>query len=141
MARRDTHLTGMHGVYLVAAELTAHGLIVSPTLRNAPGADLLVTTPDCQQAWSVQVKTNSDKWGFWLVGKKAMTAASPSHIYVLVNLIGRDSEFYIIPSKHLAPMVREEVNKNSTWYSVYAEDADPYRERWECFTPDTTHER
>ncbi len=47
-------MTGMLGVYLVAAELTRLNLIVSPTLRNAAGADLLATR-DCEQTWSIQV--------------------------------------------------------------------------------------
>jgi hypothetical protein len=53
-------MTGMRGVYLVAAELTRLGFIVSPTSRSARGADLLVTDQECQKAWSVQVKTKSE---------------------------------------------------------------------------------
>jgi hypothetical protein len=53
-------MTGMLGVYLVAAELSRLGFIVSPTSRSAAGADLLVTDQECQKAWSVQVKTNKN---------------------------------------------------------------------------------
>jgi hypothetical protein len=42
-------MTGMRGVYLVAAELTRLGFIVSPTSRSARGADLLVTDQECQK--------------------------------------------------------------------------------------------
>jgi hypothetical protein len=48
----------MQGVLLVAAELSGRGLIVSPTSRSAKGADLLITSQECQKAWSVQVTTN-----------------------------------------------------------------------------------
>lgn len=34
-------LTGMRGVYMVAAELSRGGLIASPTSRSATGADIL----------------------------------------------------------------------------------------------------
>ena len=47
--------TGMQGVYLVAAELTYRGFIVSATSRSAFGADLLVTDDLCKKAWSIQV--------------------------------------------------------------------------------------
>jgi hypothetical protein len=52
-------LTGMRGVYLVAAELSRLGFIASPTSRSAIGADILVTDQSCQNTFSVQVKTNA----------------------------------------------------------------------------------
>ena len=42
-------LTGMRGVYLVAAELSRLGLIASPTSRSAIGADILATDQSCQK--------------------------------------------------------------------------------------------
>jgi len=63
-------LTGMRGVYLVAAELSRLGLIASPTSRSAIGADILVTDQKCNRSFSVQVKTNAKTHMFWLVGKK-----------------------------------------------------------------------
>ena len=39
----NRYITGMRGVYLVAAELSKRGFIASPTSRGAQGADLLVT--------------------------------------------------------------------------------------------------
>lgn len=78
-------MTGMRGVYLVAAELSARGFIVSPTSRSARGADLLVTDQSCKRAWSVQVKTNGIVRPFWLVGEHAGDLVSDSHVYVFVN--------------------------------------------------------
>src|SRR5215208_4312133 len=52
-------MTGMLGVYMVAAELSRLGFIVSPTSRSARGADLLVTNQTCTRTISVQVKTNA----------------------------------------------------------------------------------
>ena len=40
---KNAIISGMTGVYLVAAELSKRGFIVSPTSRGAEGADLLVT--------------------------------------------------------------------------------------------------
>jgi len=61
-------LTGIRGVYLVAAELAKRDYIASPTSRSAAGADLLVTDASMQRAFSVQVKTNGKAMNFWLVG-------------------------------------------------------------------------
>lgn len=100
-------MTGMRGVYLVAAELTRLGFIVSPTSRSAAGADLLVTDQKCKRAFSVQVKTNARTFGFWLIGKKAREIVSDTHIYVLVNIrnsvrSGEKIEFFVVPSKIVA---------------------------------------
>ena len=61
-------LTGMRGVFLVAAELSKRGFIVSPTSRSALGADILTTDQSCCKTFSVQVKTNAKNASFWLIG-------------------------------------------------------------------------
>ena len=124
--------TGMRGVYLVAAELAARGLIVSPTSRSAAGADLLVTDENCANAFSVQVKTNAKPAGFWLVGPKAKNISSPSHVYVFVNVQSRTGghEFFVVPSIVVARLVRVEERPKSTWYAFYKKDAESYRSKW-----------
>jgi hypothetical protein len=54
---------GMRAVYLVAAELVERSWIVSPTARNAFGADLLVINGSCNRAYfrSGQVKRRAPK--------------------------------------------------------------------------------
>lgn len=127
--------TGMLGVYLVAAELTRRGFIVSPTSRNARGADLLVTDQQCRNAWSVQVKTNSKPAKFWLVGKHATELRSDSHIYVFVNIrADQRPEYIVAPSEHVAQKVRIEPAKTgSVWYSFYREDRPFEDEGWDAF--------
>lgn len=120
-------MSGMQGVFLVAAELSRRGFIVSTTSRNAIGADLLVTDQQCQNTWSVQVKTNSRRAGFWLTGKKAKTTASRSHVYVFVNLCGGKTppEFAVVPSMEVAEKtdyVRR--STGSEWYS-YSHKFEP----------------
>jgi hypothetical protein len=126
---------GMRGVFLVAAELVARGFVVSPTSRNAMGADLFVTDAGCVNARSVQVKTNAKPSPFWLVGQKAEHLVSRSHIYVLVNIRqgASEHEYFIVPSKVLAPSVRVEHRKNSIWYAVYKRDIGEYRDLWGIF--------
>ncbi|MDI6773420.1 MAG: aspartate ammonia-lyase, partial [bacterium] len=55
----------------MAAELANRGFTVSLTSRSAKGADLLVTDQSCNQAFSVEVKTNSKRASFWLLSKGA----------------------------------------------------------------------
>jgi hypothetical protein len=125
----------MLGVYLVAAELTRLGFIVSPTSRSAAGADLLVTDQACQKAWSVQVKTNSGKPNYWLVGTHAQELRSESHMYVFVNNArGTKPEFLVARSAHVAGKVYHEVtSKGSEWYSFSTADRPTTGEGWEQF--------
>ena len=123
----------MQGVYLVAAEMTYLGYIASMTSRNAFGADLLATDQHCRRSWSVQVKTNQKRAGFWLLSKHALTLKSDTHIYVFVNLKGNGRpEFYVVPSLIVADSVDEETTKSGTWYSFGYARAKPYLEAWKA---------
>jgi len=127
--------TGMRGVYLVAAELSKLGFIVSPTSRSAFGADLLVTDRQCKKAFSVQVKTNARTFNFWLLNKKSKELISPSHIYVLVNTKRNEDEieYFIVPSKIVSKKMYIEKRKKSIWYSFDYKDAKRYRDKWDVF--------
>ena len=125
-------LTGMRGVYLVAAELAARGLIASPTSRSAAGADLLVTDLNCENAFSVQVKTNAKPASFWLTGPKAQSISSLSHVYVFVNIQPRTErhEFFVVPSEFVAQHIRFDELPKSKWYSFRKKDAEKFRSNW-----------
>jgi hypothetical protein len=127
-------LTGMRGVFLVAAQLSKRGFIVSPTSRSALGADLLVTDQECCKTFSVQVKTNAKSASFWLIGAKAKTAISRTHIYVLVNLRdhqvkGDSVDYYIVPSKDLAKLGYHDGN----WPNIQRAIVAKYKDNWSPF--------
>ena len=131
-------MTGMIGVYLVAAELSKQGFIVSPTSRSAAGADLLVTDQACKKAWSVQVKTNSGRANFWLVGASAKKIRSESHMYVFVNdARGNKPEFLVAQSAHVAEKtIHEKSKKSSTgseFWSFMLRDRQTENEGWQLF--------
>jgi hypothetical protein len=128
-------LSGMQGVYLVAAELSRQGYIVSPTSRGAAGADLLVTDQKCKSAYSVQVKTNKKVFSFWLVGKNAKEISSKTHIYVLVNIKkdGKEIEYYVVPSKIVAQNPGLSDGNWENFYFSDAKEAEYYRDRWKLF--------
>lgn len=132
--------TGMQGVYLVAAELTKQGLIVSPTSRNAFGADLLVTDDRCKHAWSVQVKTNAGRSKYWLLNGQAHELKSDTHIYVLVNLGQKNAhrkppslDFYVVPSRVVARRMQTVPRTRAVFYSISHDEVDEYKDRWEVF--------
>lgn len=126
-------LTGMAGVYLVAAELSRRGFIASPTSRSARGADILVTDQACRNSFSVQVKTNAKPSSFWLVGKHV--AVAKSHIYVLVNLrplaAPGATAYFVLPSAILKKRVACYRRPNSEWWAVRRGDILKYQDRWE----------
>ena len=126
-----TQLSGMRGVYLVAAELVGHGFVVSVTSRSAAGADLLVTDDTCAQAWSVQVKATPKPTTYWLLGPKARQLKAPSHVYVFVARMGGQPEFYVVPSRVVAKHVRVSRRPKSTWYAWVKQDR--YRDAWHLF--------
>ncbi len=128
-------LTGMRGVYLVAAELAKRGFIASPTSRSAMGADILVTDHACSQAFSLQVKTNARTFDFWLLNSHATVMVSPTHLYVLVNIRQRagadDIEYFVVPSGVVAQHTKHSQSKSGDWYSLYRVDIQDYQDRWE----------
>jgi hypothetical protein len=136
-------LTGMRGVYLVAAVLSRLGFIASPTSRSALAADILVTDQACQRAFSVQVKTNSDAPNFWLVGKHAVV--SETHVYVLVNLNSKKDlarpEFFVVPSSVLKARTVYTRHPKSEFWSVFRDDnprkgikgVRSYEDKWDVF--------
>ena len=126
-------LTGMQGVYLVAAELSRHGFIASPTSRSARGADILVTDPECTHAFSVQVKTNAALSSYWLLNEHAKEMVSDSHVYVLVNLKKDGVEFFVMPSRAVAEKMWTEEHTKSKWFGIQRKDALPYQDKWDVF--------
>lgn len=138
---KKSQLTGMRGVYLVAAELSRHGLIASPTSRSAKGADILVTDQHCSHSFSVQVKTNASTFSFWLLNKDSKEIVSPTHIYVFVNLRIKkgveENEFFVVPSEFVAENVSyEKRSTGSEWWSISLDAVASYRDNWTLFAAD-----
>lgn len=131
-------LTGMRGVYLVAAELSRLEFIVSPTSRGAAGADLLVTDGECRKTFSVQVKMNARNGSFWLVSEKNLKAHSKTHIYVFVNVRrenGQDAyDYFVAPSAVVCKLAASHVRQNSTFCSVQRADLLKYKAGWKLFS-------
>lgn len=103
----NSQLTGMAGVYYAAAELTRLGFIVSITARNTRGPDLLVMDQACQNAWSVQVKTNVKKRNSWRLGQERSLISSATYLFIFVTLNGSDKpDFMVVPSGVVAAKMK-----------------------------------
>ena len=129
-------ITGMTGVYLVAAELSKRGYVATPTSRSAQAVDLLVADSDGQRSYAVQVKTNAVTFSFWLVGARAQQLRSRTLVYALVNLRKTGAEFYLVPSRIVARKTivsKPSKTRKSVWYSVYREHVQRYRDNWAIF--------
>ncbi len=129
-------MTGMRGVYLVAAELARQGFISSLTSRSTMGADILVSDQQFRRTYSVQVKTNATTFNFWLLNKGSKKLDSPSHIYVFVNLRDKKDliEYFIVPSKVIADKMEiEEKPGKQLWCSFSYKNAKKYENNWSIF--------
>ncbi len=110
-------MTGMQGVYLVAAELTRLGLIVSVTSRNARGADLFATDQSYKKTWSIQVKTSRKPVTYWPLGQHYKSEISKTHIYIFVNLRGKEKpDYYIVSSQTVAKKGRTFERPKGPWH-------------------------
>ena len=119
-------MTGMQGVYLVAAELTRLGFIVSVTSRNARGIDLFATDQSYKKTWSVQVKTSWKPVSSWPLGKHYKTDSSNNLIYVFVNLRGAEKpNYYVVPSKKVAKEGKTFSRPKGPWHGFKRGDLKP----------------
>jgi hypothetical protein len=125
-------LTGMTGVYLVAAQLSRRGFVVSPTSRSAHGVDLLASAPNGIRTLAFEVKTNARSFSFWLLGKKANQITVRSQYYVLVNLRKDIEEYFVVPSRIVAKrmVVKTRASGRSKWRFIYLKDIERYRDKW-----------
>jgi hypothetical protein len=116
---RKRFITGMTGVYAAAAELSAKGFIVTITARNAPGVDIMASTPDLKETFNIQVKANKPKGtqSFWLLNKDAQQIVSSNFVYVFVNLKEEQKpDFYTVGSAVVARDMNVSHSKSGHWY-------------------------
>jgi hypothetical protein len=129
-----SQLTKATTTYAVASEISARGFLVALTFGNAPKADILASSVDQRQVFTVQVKGNAagGARGFWLLGAHQPDAA-PHHFYVFVDLgpAGTRPAFWVAPSKVVRAEAYVDRGKNGTW-ATFEWDTNPtWAERWD----------
>ena len=97
-------LVGNAGVYWVAMELSHRGLVALPTVRNCPGADLLVLDPGTGGLATLQVKCSGKRPKFWPASAPPVAWRKPTHAYVFVRRTGSGDgyEGFLVGSEEVA---------------------------------------
>ena len=95
------------------------------TSRNARDAGLLAAHQDDRRARSIQMKMNPASFG--LLSKDDREVSSATHIYLFVNLRGRQADYDVVPSRVVkrlgeATPVR---SGGSIWHAFSRQDAEP----------------
>jgi hypothetical protein len=104
---------------------------VSPTSGSAAGVRLLA----CQEAWSIQVKTNSRPSIFWLLGGHAKRLKTTKAYVCFCEQCARDpAGILVAQSDYAAKKVDHTVRPaGSDWYEFNNADRRTEGERWENF--------
>lgn len=119
MASKST-LLGAAGEHHVMSQLLRRGYIAALAPQGAPNSDIVVTNLDGDKLCTIQVKSRRDigSDGGWHMKAKHEDIHSDYLFYCFVNF-GKDElhspETYIIPSKVVAHVVRED---HKAWLST-----------------------
>lgn len=101
---RVTGLTGAAGEYYVAAELSLRGWLATPTIKNAPGTDVLAQYREKGILVAIQTKTASLGNQFMVNASMERPSSANNEWVVLVKLheLGSRPSFFIVPHDHVA---------------------------------------
>lgn len=156
MKRKKGQVTGIAGVYYVAAELTIRGLVALVTIRNTRAVDIVALNTKSLKSIGVQVKTNSatSPHDFWLLSEKDKRLPNKQLsrlVYVFVNLNPKaPPSFFVVPADIVKKNCHVSRRKKSIWYSFWMTKAsasshkgyvychDKYKDKWEIITGKTS---
>ena len=101
---RATGLTGAAGEYYVAAELSLRGWLATPTIKNAPGTDVLAQYREKGILVAIQTKTASLGNQFMVNASIERPSLANNEWVVLVKLheLHRRPSFFVVPHDHVA---------------------------------------
>jgi len=117
----DSTQIGLTGEFYTLAQLMQHGLVATLTLGNTKGVDILVSNPELNRLYKVEVKTGNrppareslfgeELHHAWPMGAKHERIDDDTLFYCFVVLRGTDElpRFFIVPSAYVAAYVREQ---------------------------------
>ncbi|MCK6508196.1 hypothetical protein L6R53_33360 [Myxococcota bacterium] len=142
----NTDLIGNAGVYWVAMELSLRGLVALPTVRNCPGADVLVLDPNTGALATLQVKTSGKRPKFWPATAPPDAWRKTSHAYVFVRRTagGEGFEGFLVGSVEVAADVaanfEDLASRDRKPFAEFRLPKDPdavarLREAWDRWRP------
>ena len=141
MAKKSNNLVGVTGEYYVCAELGKRGILALLTPKNNPLFDIVAVSPDASRSVAIQVKTMSERNTFgWKLGMDICERKNnPLLFTVLVNLTGKEIDYYIYPYDVLSERVE---NAYKEYLDKPKRDGNPRKDiafRWfdlKLFTAD-----
>ena len=107
------------GEFAVLSQLALRGYDANMTLGNTKSVDILVSMPELNRMFKLEVKTtfnrkptNSKTWGItfsWIMNKKHENIIDSNLFYCFVNLGARDNpnRYFIVPSQVVADYVQQ----------------------------------
>lgn len=117
----DHTQTSLAGEFYVLAQLMQRGLVATLTLANTKGVDILVSNPELNRLFKIEVKTTvgeprhggifaDERCHTWPMSAKHEPRVSEDLFYVFVVLRGCTElpRFFVVPSGYVAAYVREQ---------------------------------
>jgi len=103
----EKSLIGACGVFYASAELSRHGWIAMPTIRNTRGIDIVATKGE--KVANIQVKTNSYGKAVYPLNVKDEDSWGSNVYYVFVTLRDEDQrpDFYVLASQFVAEYIKK----------------------------------
>jgi hypothetical protein len=126
-AARGTGLTGAAGEYYVAAELSLRGWLATPTIKNAPGTDVLAQYREKGILVAIQTKTASFGNQFMMNAGIERPSSAENEWIVLVKLhkLGSRPSFFVVPHNHVAAAAYAQHRR---WLATPGRAGQPHRD-------------
>jgi len=132
---RSRQISGMAGVYYVAAELSRLGYISSVTTRNAKAAGIVAMNDKTSMTVAIQVKTCdvSTSDSYWLLSKGDRQKKPINFVYVFVKLHkDKAHDFYVAPAQFVMNnLQKDKVKTGSEWYYITKDRIIPFKQKWD----------
>ena len=123
MPKLNNNSTSLAGEFAVLLQLSLRGYDANMTLGHTKGVDILVSDPETNRMFKLEVKTNykssrsaggsSKLFGkfesAWIMNEKHKTLSDLNLFYCFVN-IGKDTNhfrFFIVPNKVVSEYVKQ----------------------------------
>jgi hypothetical protein len=130
----NRQISGMMGVYYVAAELSKRGYTAVVTTRNTKSFDIVAVNEKTGATKAIEVKTCgvSTSDSFWLLGKRDYEKRPSNFIYVFVKVFkDKLHDFYVAPADYVAANIqKEKASTGSIWYSISKTQLSHFKEKW-----------
>lgn len=118
----NRQISGMTGVYYVAAELSKLGYIALVTARNTKAADIVAMNDETGLSVAIEVKTCgiSTPDNFWLLDEKDCEKKPNNFVYVFVKLNkDKPHDFYVVPAQFVVENIKKDEAKTGKRMVLY----------------------